>query len=71
MDVKKIEIDVCFVDGFSPPERFEKPTVKNGYKSRCKKCPFFGWYEDYADGWCNVPSTRDADEECPIKKFFV
>lgn len=65
--IKKIEIEVEFFDGFTPPERFEEPSRKNGYESRCKECPFFVWFDDFADGWCAIPSAND---ECPIKKHF-
>lgn len=68
--IKEIKLELHFDDNFLPPERFEEPTRANNYKSKCELCPFYGWDDEYANGWCNVTAVKDPAEECPIKKFF-
>lgn len=68
--IKKIELEMHFEDGFWPPEKFDKPLRINRFRSKCELCPFYGWDDEMADGWCNVVAVRDVEEECPIKKFF-
>jgi hypothetical protein len=68
--IKKIEIEMHFEDDFVPPTKFDRPLRINRYNSKCKLCPFYGWDDETAYGWCNVTAVRDVEEECPIKKFF-
>lgn len=68
--IKKIELEMCFDDNFVPPEKFDEPTRRNNYNSKCVLCPFYGWSDDEGFGWCDVTAVIDTDEECPIKKFF-
>lgn len=68
--IKKIEIEVDFFDGFTPPERFEEPSWRNGHTSRCKECPFFMWIDDVDEGWCVIPPVSGENGECQIKKHF-
>lgn len=65
--IKKIELEVEFADGFVPPERFDAPTQAKNYKSECEKCPFYGWDDEYANGWC----VLSGEEACQIKKYFL
>ena len=66
--IKKIILDIPFPDDFSPPDKFEEALSKNGYRTPCKDCPFFGWDDETADSWCEV--LYGKGNKCPIKKFF-
>lgn len=69
--IKKIELELYFDEDFVPPDRFDEPTKANDWSSKCKSCPFYGWDDDDALGWCGIDfGTTDAHKECPIKKFF-
>lgn len=65
MNVKKIEIEMEFPDGFVPPEKFRGDT--STAENPCSWCPFFEWDDETREGSCII-SGHGA--ECPIKKFF-
>lgn len=67
---KTITVTLYFDDDFTPPEKFEEATRSNHYNSKCERCPFFGWDDETADSWCNLPDVYRKDDECPIKKYF-
>lgn len=54
--MKKL-IEVEFVDGFVPPEKYE---FRN-----CAVCPFCNVSD--MDDWCSI---EGEDNKCPIKQYF-
>lgn len=69
--IKKIELELYFDENFVPPEKFDEPLSSNDWNSKCSACPFYGWEDDHASGWCGVDfGTIDAERVCPIKKYF-
>ena len=68
--VKKIELDICFDDGFVPPKRFDEPRRENDWRSACDLCPFFKWYDERGYGCCVLLGEEPKTDVCPIKKSF-
>lgn len=69
--VKKIELELYFRSDFVPPDKFGEPTRRNNWHSKCSLCQFYGMDDDTGLGWCGLNyGPIDAEEECPIKKFF-
>lgn len=69
--VKKIELELYFDSDFVPPDKFDEPLPKNHWNSKCAVCPFYGFEDDTGFRWCEFDfGTTNAEEECPIKKFF-
>ena len=64
-NVKKIEIEMEFPDGFVPPEKFRGDT--STAENPCSWCPFFEWDDETREGSCTISGYGVG---CPIKKFF-
>ena len=63
MATKKIEIEMDFMDGFVPPEKFDG----QDWESKCGSCPFF---KNCDDDTMFDECVIGGYEECPIKKYF-
>lgn len=65
-----VEAEVEFADGFVPPRRYDAPSPKNNWRSKCDLCPFFKWYDERGYGVCLLLGENRITNRCPIKKNF-
>ena len=71
MGIKKtLTLTVEFPDNFTPPEKFEDPSLDKDYNTKCDFCPFFIWEKEVGYSCCIALGDDPKTLVCPIRKQF-